>query len=328
MNQENTSAATGGDPAMNDDNSFVSLYLYNSTHIKAQRTSNSDGPVIVTWQVLESTDNEFKVQRGVHHFSGTASTTSTTIPNSLNVSNSMSWFYINTSYAGRNGDKIQFYSNITSPTTIQFTREHSGINTAIDFRWITIEWNTSKINSFQKGYTGAISGPNTAPNCFTLNKTINKSSSILFHQSHAISDSDGGLDSSTRAGYIQNDNSVCFYDYDGGFTAGIKWFLIDFKGETSREEDIHTDWGSADYSDSPTFLTSHQKNKTLFFVSGTCNGDGTAKPRQTQFSYLTGGSSSTGLSIQRRYGGQNREYSWQILELPFKENPSSPIFSN
>jgi hypothetical protein len=327
-NQENTTAGTSGDPATTSDTSFVSLYLYNSTHIRAQRGNAADGPVVVSWQVLEAMNGEFSVQREVHSYSGTAATTTATIPTPVNVANSMSWFYISTTYTGNNGDLIQFYSDITDANTITFTRGNSGTALNVDFRWVVVSWDIDKINNFAKGYTGAISGPDTAPDCFSIGKTINKSTSILFHQSNSLHLNTGGLDSSTRAGYIQDDNFVCFYDFDGINDAGVKWYVIDLSGATQREEGIHTDWASADYVDDVVFLSSFSRNRSLFFVSGTSNGDGTAKPRHTEWSGFNGGDPVTGIHIERTYGGQNREYAWQVLELPYDENLDAPVFSN
>ncbi len=324
MSQANTTAAgSGTPPALNSDDSFVSLYLYNTTHIRAQRYT-ADYDVVITWQVLEAFNEEFEVQRGEHSYSGSATNTTVDIPSNVSYENSMSWFYIRTSYTSNNGDKIQFYSNLTDNNTVQFTREDSTVSTTQNFRWIVIEWDTSKIDNFAKGYTGEITGPDTSANCFNIGTTINKTSSILFHQSHATDDTDGGLDSSTRAGYIQSNTQACFYDHDGSFNAGVKWYIIDFKQTTNREEDTHTDWGSTDYIDDPTFTNSYNTNKTLFWLSGTCNGDGTAKPRHTQWWNF----SSSAVHIERTYGGQNREYAWQILELPFAENLEAPQFSN
>jgi hypothetical protein len=324
MNQENTAPATSGDPATNSDDSFVSLYLYNSTHIRAQRAVSDDGPVVVAWQVLEAGGNEFTVQRGSTSYSGTSLTVNDTIPTPVNTTNSMSWFYIQTTYTGNNGDSIQFFSNITDPTTIQFTRATGTSTFSVDFRWEVIEWNRDKINNFAKGYTDGITGPDTAPDCFSIGTTINKSSSILFHQSNSLHLGTGGLDSSTRAGYIQDDNTVCFYDYASAFTAGVKWFVVDFKDATSREENAHTDWGTTDYRDDITFSNTYDTNTTLFWLSGTCNGDGAAKPRHTQWWNI----SSSGFTVERTYGGQNREYSWQVLGLSYYENLDVPQFFN
>ncbi|NCN86661.1 hypothetical protein GW932_02415 [archaeon] len=326
MHQENTTAGTNGDPVTHTDDSFVSLYLYNSTHIRAQRSASDDGSVVVTWQVLEAMDSEFTVQRGGFTYSGTSVTINATLPTSVNKDNSMSWFYINTTYAADRGDVIQFYSDLIDNNTIQFTREDNAVSTAITFRWVVVEWNTNKINGFYKGYTGAITGAYSSPDCYNIG-TFNKSSSFLFHHSHAIDDSDGGLDSSTRGGYIQDDNTICFYDYDGIYSAGVKWYLIDFIGTTQREDDSNTFWGTTDYVDDVTFSGSYNKNQTLSFVSGTCNGDGLALPRHTQWYYLTG-TPVIGLHIERTYGGQDREYAWQVLELPYFENIDSPQFSN
>ncbi|HKL23571.1 MAG TPA: hypothetical protein VJ895_02360, partial [Candidatus Nanoarchaeia archaeon] len=324
MNQENVTPSTGGDSGTNSDDSFVSLYLYNSTHIRAQRSASDDGPVVVTWQVLESMDGEFSVQRGQRHYSGSSAEFNETINSPVNIDNSMSWFYINTSYTSNDGDKIQFYSDLVDNDTLKFEREHSGVSTDITFRWVVIEWNLEKINYFLKGYTGEITGDQNSPDCYLLDSSINKSSSILFHQSHAINDGDGGLDSSTRAGYIQDDDQVCFYDYDGSFTAGVKWYLVDFIGTTQREEDIYSSWGSTDYRDDVSFLNNYDVDNSLFWLSATSNGDGTAKPRHTQWWEFN----STGFNVERTYGGQDREYSWQILELPYYENIDVPQFSN
>ena len=324
MNQENTTAGSNGDPATYSDDSFVSLYLYNSTHIRAQRSVSDDGPVVVTWQVLEAMGGEFVVQRGGVDYSGTSLTINDSLSGSVNAENSMSWFYINTTYNANRGDVIQFYSNLIDNDTIQFTREDSAISTEITFRWVVVEWNLEKINNFVKGYTGEITGPDTSPDCFNIGTTINKSSSILFHQSHAINDNDGGLDTSTRAGYIQDDSTVCFYDYDGIYTAAVKWFVVDFIGITQREEDIQTGWTTTDYRDDISFSGSYDANNSLFWLSGTCNGDGTAKPRHTQWWEFD----SSGFYVERTYGGQNREYSWQVLELPYYENLDLPQFSN
>jgi hypothetical protein len=329
MRQANTTASSNGaPPELTPDEGFVSLYLHNTTHIRAQRSSIAAGAVVVDWQVLEAYDEEFTVQRGSHFYNGNVLSTTATIPVAVTPENVMSWHYVNTTYSSNNDAKlVQFYSDVTDVNTITFTRAGTS-SVDVSFRWEVVEWNLSRIDNFVKGYTGAISGDDTTPDCIGIGTTVNKSSSILFHHSNSISDNDGGLDSSTRGGYIQDGSNICFYDYDGGETAGVKWYLIDFKETTGREESTMTAWGSIDYVDDVVLSGTYNYDRTLHFVSGTCNGDGKAKPRHSQWTYLTGATDVTGLHIERTYGGQNREYAWQVLELPYYENPESPSFSN
>ena len=50
-----------------------------------------------------------------------------------------------------------------------------------------------------------------------------------------------------------------------------------------RVEDTYVSWGSTDYINDDTIFPSVQVNRSLVWLSGTCNGDGVAKPRHTEW---------------------------------------------
>ena len=317
MWQENVTAATSGDPAMNDNNAFVTAYLYNSTHIRLQRWSSSDGDVRIGWQVLECFDEEFTVQRGEKYLSSfTGQSTTDTIPNPVDPARSMAWHYWRTSYNGRDGRVGQFYSNVTDSITITFNRQGTTSVTGY-LSWVVVEWNTSKIDHFAQGYVVGY-GTDTSPFTASIGTMINQSQSILIFQTHAIGDD--GLDTSTTAGYIKNSTHVAFYNYASAYDRGIKWYVIDFgSGVGSKQHNDHVAWGSTDYINDDALNPSVQLNRTLVWLSGSCEGDGTSKPRHTQWWVLNPMNSthSSSLHYERRYGGQNREIAWQVLELPY-----------
>ena len=317
MWQENVTAATSGDPAMNDDNALVTAYLYNSTHIRVQRWSSSDGDVRIGWQVLECFDKEFTVQGGEKYLSSfTGQSTTDTIPNPVDPARSMAWHYWRTSYTGGDGRVSQFYSNVTNSNTITFKRQETTSVTGY-LRWVVAEWNTSKIDHFAQGYVTGY-GTDTSPFTNSIGTTINESQSLLIFQTHAIGDD--GLDTSTTAGYIKNSTYVAFYNYASTYSRGIKWYVIDFgPGVGSRQDADYVAWGSTDYVNDDVLSPAVRLKRALVWLSGSCNGDGTSKPRHTQWWVLNpmNTTHSNSLHYERRYGGQNREIAWQILELPY-----------
>ncbi|RMG89907.1 MAG: hypothetical protein D6706_20500, partial [Chloroflexi bacterium] len=315
MFQENVTAGSTGDPAMNSDNALATVYVYNSTHLRIQRGSSADGPIRVGWQVLEALDNEFSVQRGELTLSGeTATILQATLPRPVRWKDAMAWHYIRTTYTGNDGRVTQFYSNVTDNTTIQFERQSaSSITGAI--RWVVIEWNRSKIGGFYKGYTTGY-GPDTAPFLDTIGGTITPSQSILIFQTHAIGDD--GLDTSTTAGYIYNSTHVAFHNYASSFTRGVKWYVIDFGANVGNKltSGMETWSTTGNLTESP-LSPAVQITRSLAWLSRSSNGDGTAKPRHTQWWNIHGNSThATSFHYERRYTGQAGEIRWEVLELP------------
>ena len=319
MWQENVTGATSGDPAMNDDDAFVTAYIYNSTHIRVQRYASDDGDLRIGWQVLESFDNEFTVQRGeiaLSAFTGTSTTD--TIPTAVDPTKTMAWHYWRTSYTGRDGRASQFYSNVSDGNTITFTRQGATSVTGY-LRWVAVEWNTTKIDVFAQGYVTGY-GTDAAPFCDNIGTTITTSQSILVFQTHAIGDD--GLDTSATAGYISSSTQVCFHNYDSTYNRGIKWYVIDFgSGVGNRDESGFVSWASGDYINQDAISPTVQLNRSLAWLSGSCNGDGTAKPRHTQWWVIDPMNSthSNTFRYETRYSGQAREVRWEVLELPYSE---------
>ena len=317
MWQENVTAGTGGDSSMNSDDAFVTAYLYNSTHIRVQRWTSSDGDLRIGWQVLECFDNEFTVQRGETSLSSfTGQSVVATIPSSVDPARSMAWHYWRTSYTGRDGRVNQFYSNVTGSNTIAFQRQGTTSVTGY-IRWIVLEWDLSKIDHFAQGYVTGY-GRDSSPFMDSIGTPVNESQSLLIFQTHAIGDD--GLDTSTTVGYLSNSTHVAFHNYDSSNSRGVKWYVIDFgSGVGSKQYDNYVSWQTTDYVNDDNLISAVKLKRTLVWLSGSCNGDGTAKPRHTQWWVLNPMNSthSDSLHYERRYGGQQREIAWQILELPY-----------
>lgn len=291
----------------------VTCYLSDSTTVIFEREA-SDQDIVVDWQILECLDNEFTVQRGEKTFTNLVATSTTDTINAVTPSNTMAWHTMRTTYQPTDDGRVsQFTSNVTDATTMTFTRQ---LTTSITgaFRWVAVEWDTSKIDSFQIGDIAEVdTETDGSPYLYTLSTSIGTSDSILLFQQRAIDS--GGLDSSTTAGYIKDSDECGFYKHSTVNGATIHLYVIDFGSACgSRYENIHEDelstWGGEIYN----IGGSVDLTRSLSFVSGTSNGDGTAKPRHTFVSNLV---SSSGLAVYHNYTGQACEVSWQVLELPY-----------
>lgn len=315
MQQVNTPPISYGAPAGIAYNLKVRVHLIDSSHIEIQRETASNKEISVHWQVIECFNNEFYVQRGVLVHTGSSTTETISIPNTVNASRTMVWHSNSIAYTNdlniNDARNWEWISNISSDgTQITFTRTGT-LNVQQTFRWVAVEWNLTKIKSFQMGDTLVDSNYYTSPKIVSINK-VNLNHSLLLYQVSAKDDN--GLESSTCAGYIKNETALAFYEYDTTVgSSNVHWYVIEFDNVSKYQYETRS--GSATWSGGIyTLNESVNVSQSISFVMISCNGDGTAQPRAFTVWNL---SSPTELTIWRNYTGQKINLVWQVAELHY-----------
>lgn len=314
--------------------SMVAAYLKNESTITLERGAITQN-IYVNWMVVEALNGEFSVQQGRTPFNLNAGVLSinTTIPIPINLSNSFAWQTINltSTYITNDADDMMFYANITNTTNIKF--ERGGATSAISghFRWVVVEWNKTKISSFQKGATTLVGNEDPAtPKTQAVN--ITKNNSFLLFQCIGIGAS-AVTNQAATSGAIKNDSLIMFYTHDTANSLGRRclWEVIDFGPKVGvREETINytlpDDGATTSKTDAFIKINGVTLNKSLIYAYST------ASSTSTTFRYPSGAvyynATSKNITYSRTYVTRSptstnaQTISWQVLELPFNYFPN------
>jgi len=306
--------AVADDNALDPDECLTTVYLYNTTHIRMERHDGAGEDIYVDWQVIECLGKEFNVSRGTKTWSDADGTSfNISIGTTVNETNTMALVWTTgDSTSLESFDTTLFRAYAVNTTHIQIDRDVADAGIGGTLKWVAVEFNHTKIDNFQTG-TSSVSGADDeqgTPQQETIT-AINISQSILVHQ---IGVGDSGLDQVSVAGRIKDSTTIEFYKHVSENTRNIRWYVIDFGSGVGNKQS-----GTEDYSADTTqsqfdkTLTAVQLNRTIFFISSTNDGTGTAFPRPFWMGNLT---SITNLRHFRSRSGQEHWNEWQVLELP------------
>jgi len=304
-----------GGTTLNANSGAVSAYLYNETTLRVNRESDAND-IWFSWQVIECFDEEFTVHRGSDTYTS-AKGNSWSIDIGTVVAPEQCMALVTATNNNNGRSKIahsMFYANVTSSTELTIYRDISDTISG-SLRWIVVEWDVSKIDSFQRGGTIVNRDSPTSRKQVILDTNINTSTSLLLWQ---FACNNNGLLQLGIAGNILNANTIEFYPHDdNNYVRNIQYYVIDFgSGVESRQQ------GQVDYSSTSGWskhtepLTTINTSRTVVFTGTTSSGTGTAFPRSFPNAYLA---SNTSLVICRNYTGQNSWIEWQVVELPYNE---------
>jgi len=326
--------ATGqrvGGTTTSHDNADYTITFQDSSNLNVTRTNNAYD-ITTTWQIVEALDEEFTVYRG--EYVATSSGTSFFIPigSTVNASNSMALItgYRSTSTATTEYDNFLMRASVYNSTHLRVQRLAAGTNVVIS--WEVVEWNLSKIDSFQNGSTTVVGSTHVESNHLQvpLSESVDVSDSIMIFQ---IDTSSNGLDQVAVAGYLSAADQIDFYASSVGTTAdyagnrNVNWYVIDFGSESGHRDRGQIDYASdANWANHNEVMTqSMDLSRSISFVSLTHDGTGTAFPRSFPNVHF---SDEDTLNIYRTYNGQEAYIEWQVLELPYANNSDVPQFFN
>ncbi|MDG6229363.1 MAG: DUF2341 domain-containing protein [Candidatus Thermoplasmatota archaeon] len=310
-----------GGTSLNANSGAVSAYLFNETTLRVNRESDVND-IWFSWQVIECFDEEFTVYRGDDTYSAAKGNSwSLDIGSIVTPEHCMALVIATNNNNGRS--KIahsMFYANVTSSTELTIYRDISDTISG-SLRWIVVEWDVDKIDSFQRGATIVERHSPTSRNQVTLNTNINTSTSLLLWQ---FACNKNGLLQLGIAGNILNTSTIEFYPHDNNnYVRNVQYYVIDFgSGVESRQQ------GQVDYSSTSGWskhtesLTAINTSRTVVFTGTTSSGTGSAFPRPFPNAYLA---SNTSLIICRNYTGQNSWIEWQVVELPYDDGVDHSI---
>ena len=312
--------------------SMFSAYLLNESTIKLERTTNT-GVIYVTWMVVEALNNEFTVQQGLKYVTLNAGVLTTTdiIPLSVNISNSLVWQTINTT-AASDADDMQFAVNFSDSTHLNIFRGGGTSAISAKLRWTVVEWNTSKIDSIQTGFTNLAGNEDPAtPKLQTLNNQVNKNHSFLLSQCIGTG-ANAACDQAATNAAIKNDTTIMFYTYDTANALARRCYytLIDFGNFSGdREELINRtlDDDGVTASKTDSFVTTIVPNKSLAYVYSTASSTSTSTLRYPSGSVYYN-ITSLNITYLRMYVARSaastngQSIAWQVLELPFNYWPN------
>lgn len=315
-----TGSTTAG--AGNADYMMVAASLLNETTILLERSGLTDD-IFVTWMVVEALNEEFFAQQGKKDFSALGTTTTTDVLSpAVNPANTLVWQTMNTTLTADHAGNMMFTSYLVGGGTITFLRGGTGAITGF-FRWLAVEWDSSKVASISKG-TADLTGIETYAAPLKVNIAVQKNQSFLFYQC-AGTENDDGVDQAATAGYIRNDTELDFYTYDddtgtsNDWTRRCYWMIIDFGSKAGkREQQDNVLIASTTYLQTDNFISAIQENRSLAYLYTTANGDTNLFPRDSFFYNMT----SSSITYEKRYGGTAEHVAWEILELPFNNMPN------
>ncbi len=317
-----TSAMTSHDYA------DYTIRLTGNNRISVERESTTDN-VTVGWQVIEAIDHEFKVYRGLYDATNSGTDFFIPINSTVNASNTMvlvTGHHTSTTGTGLYG-RFLFNAYAYNSTHIRVARGDGGVSDC-QISWVAVEFNLSRISSFQTGRTLVDGGVHTEANHskVALSPEVNTSTSLLIFQ---INVSDGGLDQSSVAGYIAGSNQTDFYPSSCGNSGDttvdrdVRYYIIDFGPQSGQKAGGQLDYSSNAnwYNHSQSLGSDFNLSRAVSFVSLTHDGTGIYHPRPFPNIYLDSASS---LNIYRSFYGQEAYLEWQVLELPYYKDRYPP----
>ena len=303
---------TGYQNAHTDENIvMVRGYLLDTDTIRFYRDVTTQSSWI-SWQVIECTDDEFTAYHGSGNFVTSDGDNSDSIGATVTPADCFAWVTADNDQT----DRQDYYESeltayVDSSTTVRIQRA-SSTNAAVDYNWVVVEWDTSKILSIQTGEDTVTTHTEGSRLNVTIN-TIHTDASILLFQYR--NDTNGIVYS--IAGNIDSSTQISFYKHQN-FSSNnyVRWYVINFgadavaqRNQIDRSSD--TTWATEDVTLSPSVTL----NNTIVFSSHTTDGStaGRAYPRPYATNLLT---STTNLRIQRMRSGQEGWIEWQVLQLP------------
>ncbi len=282
----------------------------------------TDANVWATWQVLEAMGNEFKVYRG--DYDATNAGADFFIPIGATVDESSTMVLVT---GHRSNDTANDYYDRFLMRAYAYNSSHirvrrgDGTATDVHISWSAVEWNLSRIATFQTGTVLVDGGVNTESNpaVVTLGQDINTSCSILVFQ---IDVPDSGVDQVSVAGYIHNSTEIDFYPSSVGTSPdttvdrNVRWYVVDFGDRCGYQARGQVDYSSDAnwYNHTETLGQSVALNKSIIFVSLTQDGTGDAQSRPFPNAWLP---DENTLEVFRTYYGQESYIEWQVVELPY-----------
>lgn len=312
---------TGATAATNTASAMVSAYLMNESVIRLERGATAN--IYVTWMVVEALSEQFFVQQGNISVSGLGLSINDTIPKNVNVANSFAWVTFNTTYGSNDADDIAFFANISSPNKINISRGNASAVFNGRFRWTVVEWNLSKISSFQKG-TISLTGNETRPGSRnqSLTTTIVKNQSFLFSQCITIG---GGATIAPylffTSAFIRNDTTLSFYSNGTASARKCMWAVIDFGPKSLHRIEgtftFPTNSGTAQIDGFGTNII--QPNNSLVYTDASIIATTATRFPAGSLYYSI---NSTAIIYNRTYTRLGQVVDWQVLELPFNYFPN------
>ena len=271
---------------------------------------NSGNSSWVSWQVIECAGNEFTVYRGSGAFTNGQSVTSAAIGASVTPSNCLALVSADSNSNSRSYfNQAHLTARVDSATTVRVERAASG-NSAVNYNWTVVAFDTSKIASFQRGTLSFSNPTDGAPATATIS-AVNPATSILLFQSRSTVN---GEAYTSVAGRLASASSVQFYQYAGSSgTRTVEYAVIDFGSGCVAQRGQINNSGSTNWLTADAALTSVATSSTLHFVTLACDGTGTNYPRPYGTAAFT---SPTNLRVERKRSGSRGYIEWQVLQLP------------
>lgn len=312
------------------DSAMCSGYLQSTTNLRIQRQSATVFTT-VGWTVIECTEEEFEVQRGSDSFSCNGLTSNKTI-SSVDTNHTFAWWNGCTADMGAGTnivDEALWTATITSSTNLRLQRgSDQTLPCPFPFggvsRWIAVEFDPNKYGGMATGEKNVTTELPDGPASSTISG-ISKDQTLVFAQCRSTQNS---IDSCSFGIYLRNDTTLEFFG-DGQGDRTIQFHAIDFGpkvGKRYENPDNFTGIEAGVSNMDQTLDPPADNTRAVSFVTGSCNGSGTAFPRNYQYHHVPdpGGDGTSVVTIRRVYTGQIRNLTWQVLELPSDNN--SPFF--